>query len=331
MNLKNLLLPFLARAAGTKTGPSAGLNKAVRAGELNGAISTLWQAQGTHSKADFQSQVMPMYTKLLEALKQSQPVEVAEQTLINLLDATTAACRHRWTIRLPMKRPGSDYRKYEMIYTDALVTAMAVGCLAAQRDTGSPEQLARHILTQEGIARLKADPMVWEDWLGYFQQAELGGLYGTSVCAQPVKQRRANRQQQPAIARSPPTPPPAGSGRAMLEAIRKALADGSLSFNQPDDAVQVDRQGRTFLEHPKILKWCIEQLALDDDLKRAKGRFSRLKIHKRSEKGHQLYHGRLGKHDRRRLGYVLENPAVLWSEAPPMGQFEIEQVTDRQN
>jgi hypothetical protein len=133
-----------------------------------------------------------------------------------------------------MKRPGSDYRKYEMIYTDALVTAMTVGCLAAHSDTASPEQLARHILPEEGIARLKADPMVWEDWLGYFEQAELGGLYGVSVCAQPIKQRR--RYKQPVIARAP-TPPPAGSGRAMLEAIRKALADGSLSFNQPDDAV----------------------------------------------------------------------------------------------
>ena len=116
----------------------------------------------------------------------------------------------------------------------------------------------------------------------------------------------------------------------MLVAIREALADGSLSFNQPGDAVQVDREGRTFLEHPMILKWCVDQLALDEDLKKMKSRFSRLKVHRRSAQGNQLYYGKLGKHDRRRVGYVLENPTVLWSGDAPAGQFVIEHVTGHQ-
>ena len=116
----------------------------------------------------------------------------------------------------------------------------------------------------------------------------------------------------------------------MLEAIRDALTDGSLSFNQPGDAVQVDGEGRTFLEHPKILKWCAEQLVLQDDMKQLKNRFSRLKVHKRSEQGNQLYYGRRGKKDRRRIGYVLENPAVLWQEKAQVGTFVIEHVTHQQ-
>ncbi|MFT6957682.1 MAG: hypothetical protein ACJAYC_002696 [Halieaceae bacterium] len=310
---------------------AADVNKAERAPELNAAISRLWQAEGTHSKKAFQQQIVPIYTALHEELEAHQSAEAAEAGILALLEQTAAACHYRWSVRLPMKRPGSDYRKYEIIYTYALLTAMAVQCLREVADSVSLEDLAARILPEAGRAKLQADPVVWDDWLGYFRQADIGGLYGVSICAPSVKRSPRAAVRKSPTARRPANPPPVGSGRAMLEAIRRALADGSLSFNQPGDAVQVDRQGRTFLEQPKILNWCIDQLALGDDLKRVKGRFSRLKVHKRSEKGHQLYYGRRGKHDRRRLGYVLENPAVLWSAAAPAGQFEIEQVTGRQN
>jgi hypothetical protein len=322
VNLTKNLIHFFKR----NTHPTRGLSKAVRAAQLNAAISRLWLDQGTHSKEHFNTRIVPMYTALLDELKHHQAGDDAEQCLIDLLGQTATACRHRWTLRLPMKRPGSDYRKYEIIYTDALVSAMAVGCLQSQTHTQSPEQLASKILPEQGVARLKADPIVWEDWLGYFQQAERGGLYAVSIGARPAKPPRKAPVRRPP--RMPPREtPPAGSGRAMLEAIRDALAQGSLSFNQPGDAVQVDRQGRTFLEHPKILSWCGEQLALQDDLKKIKNRFSRLKVHKRSTQGNQLYYGRSGKHDRRRIGYVLENPAVLWKEEAPVGHFVIENVS----
>ena len=338
MNLKKSLIRRIKKLARKETGPCSGTGDAVRAAQLNAAISQLWQAQGTHSKADFHTHVVPLYTALLGELKRHTTPEAAEQRLLDLLVATAAACRYRWTLRLPMKRPGSDYRKYEIIYTEALVTAMAVGCLRSYASTQFPEQLATHILPQAVIDKLKADPIVWEDWLGFFQQAERGGLYWVSVCAKPAKHPRTiNRDLSQAPGRQTsvkqprvivkPQEPPAGSGRAMLDAVRDALATGALSFNKPGDAVQVDREGRTFLEHPAILKWCSEQLALDDDVKKLKGRFSRLKVHKRSAQGNQLYYGRLSKHDRRRIGYVVENPTILWQESPPVGRFVIEHVT----
>lgn len=309
------------RKPSSPTGKRAG-----RAAELNAAISQLWQDQATHSKADFNEQIVPIYTALLHALKLYQTTEESEQTVIDLLINTAKACRHRWTVRLPMRRPGSDYRKYEIIYTDALVTAMAVGSLIPHISHRSPEQLADKILPTGRIKRFKADPIVWEDWLGYFQRAERGGLYSVSIGEKHAKPLRQTPHKSPVTSQHV-KPPPAGSGRAMLEAIRSALADGTLSFNQPGDAVQVDREGRTFLEHPKILQWCGEQLDLGDDLKKLKSRFSRLKVHKRSGQGNQLYYGRLGKQDRRRIGYVLENPTVLWLEKAPAGQFVIERVT----
>ena len=113
----------------------------------------------------------------------------------------------------------------------------------------------------------------------------------------------------------------------MLKAIREGLEEGSLSFNQPGDAVQVDREGRTFLEHPAIFEWCIERLALNVDVKRVKNRFDRLKVYTRSTEGNQLFRGRLRKRDQRSRGYVLEDYSLLWSEAPPRGRFVIENIT----
>ena len=110
----------------------------------------------------------------------------------------------------------------------------------------------------------------------------------------------------------------------MLDAIKAALNDGSLSYNQPGDFIQVDRAGRTFLEHPKILTWCNEQLALDEDLKKLKSRFSRLKVLHRSEQGKQLFYGRAGQQGHRRVGYVVDNPGIFWHHRAPTGSFAIE-------
>lgn len=346
------LRAFLGRLRGSQVGASVGEGgQAVRASELNEAISRLWQADGTHTKASFRVAIVPIYTALLEELQTTIPTDLAEARVIELLKETTAACTYRWSLRLPMKRPGSDYRKYEIIYTYALVTAMAVGSLQKCAGTDSIEDLAARILMKEGMARLRADPIVWEDWLGYFAQSDVGGLYAVSVRGKihqpmtgenPVEEgeghtsaKDAAQCEQPPAARDSRTraepeqqhSPPAGSGRAMLAAIREAIADGSLSVNQPSDAIQVDREGRTFLEYPAILEWCIEHLALDDDLKRIKNRFNRLKVYKRTPEGKQLFRGKLRARDPRARGYVLEDASVLWSETPPAGRFVIENLT----
>ena len=300
--------------------------KATRSKELNAAISQLWQDQATHDKDSFNQQIVPIYTALLEHLKLHQTEEAAEQQLLDLLSNTAKACRYRWTLRLPLKRPGSDYRKYEIIYTDALITAMATDCLKQHANNG-PEQLAAKLLSKDSLEKLKADQTVWEDWLGYFQQAQKGGLYAVSIQKRPQPKTRERPTRTPSATETRPKAPPPGSGRAMLEAIKTALADGTLSYNQPGDVVQVDREGRTFLEHPRILKWCAKVLDLDDDIKKIKGRFSRLKVLKRSQQGKQLYYGKRTPHDRRRIGYVLETPHTLWPDLPPAGTFSIDAIS----
>lgn len=310
--------------------PQAGVaSKAERALELNAAISRLWQAEGTHTKAAFQQQIVPMYTALLDALKTHQPPEQAEANLLALLEQTVAACDYRWSVRLPLKRPGSDYRKYEIIYTYALLSAMAIGRLreVTPDNSASPEDLAKKVLPAAGRARLQADPIVWEDWLGYFEQAERGGLYAVSLGAAPHKQPAKNDNTTVPPPKTQPKPPPAGSGKAMLSAIQAALESGALSHNKPGDPVQVDRQGRTYLVYPAILQWCKAQLALDDDTKRLANRFSRLKVFKRSAGGNVLYRGRLQDRDAYSQGYLVENAAVLWPGEAPQGRFVIDNIT----
>jgi hypothetical protein len=332
---RTFLRRFWENLTGGMALETAGANKAERAPELNAAISRLWQADGTHSKEAFQQQIVPIYTALLDELKTHQPAEEAETCALALLEETAAACNYRWSVRLPMKRPGSDYRKYEIIYTYALLTAMAVRCLreVAGSDAVSLEDLAARIVPEAGRAKLQADPVVWEDWRGYFEAAELGGLYAVSRCGAPDSSKQpeegANTPVVPDVAQVSHTPPPAGSGKAMLTAIQAALEAGTLSYNEPGDPVQVDREGRTYLVHPAILEWCKGQLALEDDTKRLENRFSRLKIFKRSPGGNVLYRGRLRDRDAYSQGYLVENAAVLWPGEAPQGRFVIQNITAR--
>lgn len=320
------------------------LHKAAKANALNQVMSELWQAEATHTKVDFETCIVPMYVNLLRRLKADSTTDSAENLLLELIKKTTAACHYRWSLRLPLNRPGSDYRQYEIIYTYALITAMAVDELRTA--LGWPEhttldELAGLILSNDDLTRLKADPLVWEDWLGYFDQSELGGLYGVSIgnrnwrVPNPVTTRREetsplDKSQKPStsgVARN--EPPTAGSGRALLSAIREGLQDGSLTYNQPRDVVQVDRDGRTFLEYPAVIEWGIDRLTLDVDVKRMKNRFDRLKVIKRTPEGRQLFRGKLRARDPRVRGYVLEEHAELWPEPPPPGRFVIENLTTR--
>jgi hypothetical protein len=340
---------FLARLKGRggrgATSFPAGRSKASRALELNQAISGLWEAEATHDRRAFEENIVPVYVALLSALKKVQQDTEAEATVIALLNNTTAACHYRWSLRLPLKRPGSDYRKYEIVYTYALITAMAVDCLLAHDgdDQTLPASAAARILTADGLARLQEDAMVWEDWLGFFEHSEIGGLYAAAIRDKQWAQQRPQAQaenvaSEPGSEAAQPGPgtrmkqpaeskPAPGSGRAMLAALREGLQDGSLSFNQPRDAVQVDRDGRTFLEYPAAFEWCIERLALDADVKRVKNRFDRLKVYKRTSEGRQLFRGKLRQRDPRVRGYVLEDASVLWSDPPPVGRFVIENLT----
>jgi len=342
---------LLGRLAGKRPGEGALLpeasSKAGRAVELNAAISELWQAEATHDKAQFESDIVPIFTRLLVELKRTLPDQEAEDQVLALLHRTTAACHYRWSVRLPLKRPGSDYRKYEIIYTYALVSAMAVDSLKLNSNDQDPlDDFTRRVIPREGLSRLQADPTVWEDWQGYFEQAEIGGLYAVSIGDKQWTQMFSTEVapstetdfEEPVMARGDAAPdatgfraeisaPPPGSGKAMLAAIKEGLKDGSLSFNQPHDVVQVDRDGRTFLEYPAALEWSMDRLALDVDLKRAKNRFDRLKFYKRNADGRQLFRGKLRQRDTRVRGYVFEDASVLWQAPPPTGRFVIENLT----
>lgn len=335
---------FLGRLAG-RGGEGAekqpqGRSKASRAADLNEAISALWQAEATHDRQAFENNIVPIYMALLPELQKSLPVEEGEAQLLELLNNTTAACHYRWSLRLPLKRPGSDYRKYEIVYTYALITAMAVDRLITntREESPSPEAVAERILPAEGLARLQDDPIVWQDWLGFFDQSEIGGLYAASIRNKSWLQPKAPLATQDEEAQTvkpaqhrptkrTDTEPRPGSGRAVLAALREGLEDGSLSFNQPSDAVQIDRDGRTFLEYPAALEWCMKRLALDEDLKRVKNRFDRLKVYKRTPDGRQLFRGKLRQRDPRVRGYVLEDHSLLWTDPPPAGRFVIENLT----
>jgi hypothetical protein len=210
---------------------------------------------------------------------------------------------------------------------------MAVGRLRDVGGAADLEELAARILPEAGRAMLQADAIVWEDWLGYFDAAELGGLYAVSRCGTPDSAQQpeegAKTTAPPQITPARHAPPPTGSGKAMLTAIQAALDAGTLPFNGPGDPVQVDRQGRTYLVHPAILGWCKRELNLEEDTKRLENRFARLKIFKRSAGGNLLYRGRWRDRDTYSQGYLVENAAVLWCGEAPQGRFVIENITTR--
>ncbi|MAT94152.1 MAG: hypothetical protein CME59_16345 [Halioglobus sp.] len=312
----------------------------------NAALTTLWRALATHDRHAFQQDIVPIYTALLAQLQTALSPADAEQQLLALLARSARACDYRWTLRLPLLRPGTDYRRYEGIYTYALVTAMAVDCLQrVAHPHAAPDALAAQLLPPAGLAALRGDPLVWTDWLGYFEQAAIGGLYAVSIGERPDTRARGlsltgdntstrsqthtqTHTQTPGKTPGAPKATPApDSGRSILAAIREGLAAGALSFNQPGDPVQVDREGRTFLEYPAILHWSIARLDLDADFRTVKNRFERVRLYRRDKRGRQLFRGRLRARDPRVRGYVFEDAAVLWHTPPAPGRFVIEHLT----
>ncbi|MFK8050315.1 MAG: hypothetical protein AB8B81_17960 [Halioglobus sp.] len=319
-------------------------NKAIRATELNAAISALWAAQATHTKEAFENEIVPIYENVYTQLIKHLPQDEAEDTLLNLINNTMKACHYRWTVRLPMKRPGTDYRRYEILYTYALVTAMAVESVIHldPNNTDSPEKTAIHLLPTRGLDNLRAEALVLEDWLGFFENAEVGGLYAVSRGRSlQVENASAVKKLQSIVSHTGEKP--AGKecrvegqhhsqtsrqvGLVMLNTMKQQLADGLLTYNNPGDLVQVDRGGRTFLEYPGILEWYTEQAPPNLDLTKAKKSLESTGVCKRSNKGHNLYRGRLRARDARLRGYVVEDTSSLWQNDAPIGRFVIENLT----
>ena len=102
----------------------------------------------------------------------------AELSVIEVMAKTARACHRAARTLLPAGRPGTDYRSVEIEYTDALVAAMAVGCVLKIKPgvDESPEAIAARLIPLLVLTRLQSNPMVWEDWQGFFVQSPTGVL-----------------------------------------------------------------------------------------------------------------------------------------------------------
>lgn len=332
------------------------------------AFYFLRRSENIRRDPEFYAEIAPIYQLMLNELKTKTPFEYADESVALAMYDTANALRYRWASRLPRRRPGTDYRKYEFIYTDALVTVMAVDRFRKafgdlERDPANLVKLAEIIIPPVVLNKLKADPMVWKDWLGFFEQSEIGGLYYFADIAYKKREKaeaEARGEQnkiteevvvvtQDPGAISDPAPegepvaeiepwryqardiadPKRGkaSGWEIVDGIRRCLQDGSLSYNELDSLVQVDKQGRTFLRTPEVFDALREIRKLDTETRTLTNQFSRLKIVKRGGSGNDNFGGNSRAKDKLVDGYVIESTAIFWDGEPPAGRFNISGVT----
>jgi hypothetical protein len=216
--------------------------------------------------------------------------------------------------------------------------------------------LAEALLPPPGRERLQRDAQVWDDWQAFFVGGDDGGLRDIAGRhTLPGKARVADQNTgsggaeqgdtaRPAAAtreRKPKRPDsgqfvaperhqwanPLAKGWVLVEAIREGLRDGSLPYNRKQAWVQVDREGRTFLQVPEVFEWCYERLDADDPPKTLVNQFGRLNICTRTHKGQNLLRG--GRHNQKtyQQGFVVEDPGLFWDGEPPADQFYIRHLT----
>jgi hypothetical protein len=266
----------------------------------------------------------------------------------------TQACQRAGNHRLPKGQQDSDYRRFETLYNYALISAMAIAWHmdAAELEQGWQQALAETLIPPEGLARLRQEALVWEHWQAFFEGREDGGL--REVAGRSVLPRRT--PETPASASCPnpggseipqkqtgPNPEattdkfltphssqwanPLSKGWALVAAIREGLRDGSLPYNRKYAWVQVDREGRTFLQVPEIFEWCYERLNAEVPPKTLVNQFGRLHICIRTRKGQNLLRGGRRNQKSYQQGFVVEDPGLFWDGAPPADQFYIRHLT----
>ena len=120
---------------------------------------------------------------------------------------------------------------------------------------------------------------------------------------------------------------PLARGWVLVEAIREGLQDGSLPYNRKKAWVQVDREGRTFLQVPEVFEWCCERLDMDVPPKTLVNQFGRLNICTRTRKGQNLLRGGRRNQKHYQQGFVVEDPALFWDGDPPADEFYIRHLT----
>lgn len=333
--------------------------QALQAADLNRALSVLHQAQGTYSQADFLKEILPMYQRVMAELIPRIGRVRAEAAAIALMEKTARACHRAAHTLLPIGRLGTDYRQVEIAYTDALVTAMAVECVLTlpandnelpkdlRKDLAKdrPEDIAVRLIPASVLSRLRADPVVWQDWLGFFMQSPTGGLYALSREHQTADSDRhtsgalalernavdisprSGKINTPKQKQKPKTR--TAAGWQVVDGIKTCLADGTLSFNQPGDLVQVDAQGRTFLQAPAVFEAVKVQLGWEEGARKLENRFLRLNITRCAPGGWKRFRGKSLQSEPMVQGYVIQDGRHLWGASVPTGRFVVQDVTSR--
>ena len=320
---------------------------------LDGPIRALHRADGTQSEVQFQQQTLPLFQSLHRAAQQRDP-STADQALTTLLMSIAQACRRAGNHRLPKGQQVTDYRRFETLYNYALISAMAIAWHmdAAELEQGGHLELAEELIPAEGLARLRQEALVWEHWQAFFEGRDDGGLREvagrtkwpgrlpeapvvtdtpepeaaaiTPQQAKPNPEAKADKFLTP---HSSQWANPLAKGWALVEAIREGLRDGSLPYNRKQAWVQVDREGRTFLQVPEVFEWCYERLDAEVPPKTLVNQFGRLNICTRTRKGQNLLRGGRRNQKAYQQGFVVEDPSLFWDGEPPADQFYIRHLT----
>ncbi len=315
---------------------------------LDTAVTALIEADGTQSRQMFDNLTLPLIRALGAEARRRGDVN-AEQAVLSLIDDMTAACKKARDTRMPRGRPGTDYRRYETHYNYALITAMAVAWHMDQSDEdGGHLYFAEKLIPFDGLRRMKEQVMVWSDWQAFFTGEDDGGLRwlagrehkseATGKCAEisdPARKDCANYLTREQIERDSKfvTPNPqvyAGEdalGWEIVHFIRDSLRNGTLTRNRRNSWVQVDREGRTFLQAPELFDWCRRNMPSPETTKCLQNRFGRLNICVRYRNKGNLMRGARPSDKRFRTGLVVADPAIFWDGYPPDERFAIQGLT----
>ena len=295
---------------------------------LDGPIRALHRADGTQSEAQFQQQTLPLFQALHLAAQQRDP-GTADQTLTTLLMSIAQACQRAGNHRLPKGQQVTDYRRFETLYNYALISAMAIAWHmdAAELEQGGQQALAETLIPPTGLARLRQEALVWEHWQAFFEGRDDGGLREVATSQkqkEPSPEATADKFLTP---HSSQWANPLSKGWVLVEAIREGLRDGSLPYNRKQAPVQVDTEGRTFLQVPEVFEWCHERLNAGVPPKTLVNQFGRLNICTRTRKGQNLLRGGRRNQKAYQQGFVVEDPSLFWDGEPPADQFYIRHLT----
>ena len=314
---------------------------------LANAVHRFYIEESRHSKTEFEELFLPLIKWYRRQLCTRMELEAEVDHTAVLIQELTGAVKRRRSLRLPRGRRDVDYRLVYSPYTYALVTAMIVDAYSALTQSDErPEDVLIDMLPPAGLERLRKQAIVWEDWLGYFQRSERGGLYavakdrwntcgdqgeGNRIPQKPSSKAKPSMldRAKAAVAESDTENGGATSnsfaGDRVLIALKACLEDGSLAYNNPGAFVNADRHGRVHLRSPEVFAELAKLYGWNETPQQLKNRFLRLKIHQVSPAGNSLFYGRSKRGKTKwRAGHVLKDGTLIWPEKTIKGSFRVD-------